>query len=84
MSNRYSISQAADHLGVSPSALRRWEACGKLVTERTAGGQGRYSASQLMTQQTPQAQRKTVAYQFVVKPRLRGLGGPARPTQAGI
>ena len=62
MSNRYSISQAADRLGVSLSTLRRWEACGKLVPERTAGGQRRYSASQLMTQQTPQAQRKTVAY----------------------
>lgn len=58
----YSISQAADPLGVSPSTLRRWEACGKLLPERTAGDQRRYSASQLMTQQTPHLQRKTVAY----------------------
>ncbi len=65
MSNRYSISQAADHLGVSLSTLRRWEACGKLVPERTAGGQRRYSASQLMAQQTPHLQRKTVAYSRV-------------------
>ena len=65
MSNRYSISQAADHLGVSLSTLRRWEACGKLVPERTAGGQRRYSASQLMTQQTRHLQRKTVAYSRV-------------------
>ena len=65
MSHRYSISQAADHLEVSLSTLRRWEACGKLVPERTAGGQRRYSASQLMTQQTPYLQRKTVAYSRV-------------------
>ena len=65
MGHYYSISQAADHLGVSPSTLRRWEACGKLLPERTAGGQRRYSASQLMTQQTPHLQRKTVAYSRV-------------------
>ncbi|WBA83375.1 MerR family DNA-binding transcriptional regulator [Endozoicomonas sp. GU-1] len=65
MNDRYSISRAADHLGVSPPTLRRWEACGKLVPELTAGGQRRYSASQLMTQQTPQVQRKTVAYSRV-------------------
>ncbi|WP_422443969.1 MULTISPECIES: MerR family DNA-binding transcriptional regulator [unclassified Endozoicomonas] len=65
MNDRYSISRAADHLGVSPSTLRRWEACGKLVPERTAGGKRRYSASQLMTQQTPQVQHKTVAYSRV-------------------
>ena len=70
MNDRYSISRAADHLRVSPSTLRRWEACGKLVPERTAGGQRRYSASQLMTQQTQQVQCKfahgcTVAYSRV-------------------
>ncbi len=65
MNDRYSISRAAHHLGVSPSTLRRWEACGKLVPERTAGGQRRYSASQLMTQQTPPVQRKTLAYSRV-------------------
>ncbi|WP_163371717.1 IS607 family transposase [Endozoicomonas acroporae] len=65
MNDRYSISRAADHLGVSPSTLRRWEACGKLVPERTAGGQRRYSASQLMAQQTSQVQRKAVAYSRV-------------------
>lgn len=65
MNDRYSISRAADHLGLPPSTLRRWEACGKLVPERTAGGQRRYSASQLMAQQTSQVQRKTVAYSRV-------------------
>ena len=65
MTQRYSISQAADHLGVSSSTLRRWEASGKLVPERTVGGQRRYSASQLMIPQTRQNQRKTVAYSRV-------------------
>ncbi len=35
------------------------------MPERTVGGQRCYSASQLMTQQTPQVQRKTVAYSRV-------------------
>ncbi|WP_422460440.1 MULTISPECIES: hypothetical protein [unclassified Endozoicomonas] len=64
MNDRYSISQAADHLGVSPS---RWEACGKLVPEPTVGGQRPYSASLLMTKQSPQAQRKTVGFQSYQK-----------------
>ncbi|WP_373691019.1 MerR family DNA-binding transcriptional regulator [Endozoicomonas sp. ONNA2] len=38
MKKRYSISQAADHSGVSLSTLRRWEACGKLVPERRGTG----------------------------------------------
>ena len=65
MAHRYSIAKAADHLGVSVSTLRRWEASGKLVPERTAGGQRRYNASLLMIPQTRQAQRKTVAYSRV-------------------
>ena len=65
MTRRYSIAQAADHLGVSTSTLRRWETSGKLVPERTVGGQRRYNASQLMISQARQAQRKTVAYSRV-------------------
>lgn len=65
MTHRYSIAKAADHLGVSVSTLRRWEASGKLVPERTAGGQRRYNASLLMIPQARQAQRKTVAYSRV-------------------
>ena len=33
------IGQAAELLGVSVDTLRRWETDGRLVTERTAGGQ---------------------------------------------
>lgn len=65
MTQRYSISQAAGHLGVSSSTLRRWETSGKLVPERTVGGQRRYSASQLMIPRMQQSQRKTVAYSRV-------------------
>ena len=41
------------------------ETSGKLVPERTVGGQRRYNASQLMISQARQAQRKTVAYSRV-------------------
>ncbi|WP_443029113.1 MerR family DNA-binding transcriptional regulator, partial [Spirulina sp. CS-785/01] len=33
--NKFSISEAAKIKGVSPSTLRRWEAEGKLIPERT-------------------------------------------------
>ena len=48
MSKLYSISQAAQQLGVAVSTLRRWEYEGKLIPQRTQGNQRRYSAEQLM------------------------------------
>ena len=33
------LGQAAELLGVSPDTLRRWEADGRLATQRSAGGQ---------------------------------------------
>lgn len=47
MSRFISIGQAAERLGVSISTLRRWEAQGKLVAERTTSGHRRYSIEQL-------------------------------------
>ncbi len=41
------IQQAADMLGVSTKTLRRWEARGVLVPERTVGNQRRYTLSEL-------------------------------------
>jgi excisionase family DNA binding protein len=38
--SKLSISEAAKLKGVSVSTLRRWEAEGKLVPERTESGQG--------------------------------------------
>ena len=41
------IGEAASALGVSIATLRRWEASGKLVAERTAGGHRRYDLAKL-------------------------------------
>jgi predicted site-specific integrase-resolvase len=46
--SKFSISEAAKIKGVSPSTLRRWEAEGKLIPERTESGHRRYSMSQLV------------------------------------
>lgn len=46
--SKLSISEAAKLKGVSASTLRRWEAEGKLVPERTASGHRRYDLSQLL------------------------------------
>lgn len=65
MSKLYSISQAAQQLGVAVSTLRRWEYEGKLIPQRTQGNQRRYSAEQLMgmgRKLPPQSERVTLAY----------------------
>lgn len=46
--SKLSISEAAKIKGVSVSTLRRWEAEGKLVPERTASGHRRYDQAQLL------------------------------------
>ncbi|HWI22197.1 MAG TPA: helix-turn-helix domain-containing protein [Baekduia sp.] len=40
-------SEAAEHLGVSLSTIRRWSDAGHLAGYRTPGGQRRFSAEQL-------------------------------------
>ena len=40
-------SEAADHLGVSISTVRRWSDAGHLKGYRTPGGQRRFSIQQL-------------------------------------
>ena len=65
MSKLYSISQAAQQLGVAVSTLRRWEYEGKLTPQRTRGNQRRYSAEQLMgmgRKLPSQSERVTLAY----------------------
>lgn len=42
-----SISEAARHLGVSLSTVRRWSDAGHLRGYRTPGGQRRFSVEQL-------------------------------------
>jgi excisionase family DNA binding protein len=58
------IHEAAEILGVSNTTLRRWEASGKLVPERTAGNQRRYRLSQINPAlvRNAEADRKTIAY----------------------
>lgn len=46
--SRISISEAAKLKGVSVSTLRRWEADGKLVPERTESGHRRYDITKLL------------------------------------
>jgi excisionase family DNA binding protein len=63
--DRYvSIGEASEALGVSITTLRRWEAEGKLIPERTAGRQRRYELAKLKPElfhAAPQ-DRKTIAY----------------------
>ncbi|MEK7186103.1 MAG: MerR family DNA-binding transcriptional regulator, partial [Patescibacteria group bacterium] len=47
MNNFLTIQQAANLLGVSTKTLRRWEAKGILVPQRTPGNQRRYTQSQI-------------------------------------
>jgi excisionase family DNA binding protein len=58
------LSEAAKVLGVSVTTLRRWEAEGKLIPERTAGRHRRYDLVKLRPElfhAAPQ-DRKTIAY----------------------
>ena len=63
--DRYvAIGEASVALGVSITTLRRWEAEGKLIPERTAGRQRRYDLAKLKPELflgAPQ-DRKTIAY----------------------
>ena len=47
MDRLVAIGEAAEALGVSITTLRRWEAEGKLIPERTAAGHRRYDLSKL-------------------------------------
>lgn len=43
----FTSSQAAEYVGVSQSAIRRWSDSGHLASHRTPGGQRRFSRAQL-------------------------------------
>lgn len=64
MSKLVSIGEAALALGVSAITLRRWEASGKLVPDRTRGGARRYDLSVLKPELflSESKGRKTIAY----------------------
>lgn len=58
------IGEASGALGISITTLRRWEAEGKLVPERTAGNQRRYNLTKLRPElfRAGPDDRRTVAY----------------------
>lgn len=64
MDKLISIGEAAKLLGVSPTTLRRWEASGRLVPERTRGDRRRYRLSELRPdlERKERSTRQTVAY----------------------
>lgn len=64
MDRLVAIGKAAQTLGVSITTLRRWEAEGKLIPERTAGGQRRYDLAKIKPElfHTAPQDRKTIAY----------------------
>jgi predicted site-specific integrase-resolvase len=58
------IGDAAKALGVSITTLRRWEAEGRLVPDRTVGRQRRYDLAKLKPElfHSASQERKTIAY----------------------
>ncbi len=58
------IGEASQVLGVSIVTLRRWEAAGKLIPERTLAGHRRYDLAKLKPElfHTDTSERRTVAY----------------------
>ena len=64
MERYVAIGKASEALGVSITTLRRWEAEGKLIPERTAGRQRRYDLAKLKPELFHAAahERKTIAY----------------------
>ncbi len=64
MDRLVAIGQAAEVLGVSITTLRRWEAQGKLVPERTPGRQRRYNLLKIKPERfrASKDDRKTVGY----------------------
>jgi len=66
MSRFISIGKASELLGVSISTLRRWEAEGKLIPERTSLGHRRYDINTLSLVNAPHESslsfKRTIAY----------------------
>jgi len=70
--SKFTISEAAEFLGVSTDTLRRWEEEGSLESERTNGGHRRYDVAKLM--QCDQKDGLTALYGRVsTRPQLKDL-----------
>jgi predicted site-specific integrase-resolvase len=61
---KISIGKAATELGVTRETLRRWEAAGKITSERTPKGHRRYDLSQLqgISPKKNFEEKRTIAY----------------------
>ena len=61
---KISIGKAADELGVTRETLRRWEASGKIIVERTPKGHRRYDLSKLRQVEPRKSfdEKRTLAY----------------------
>ncbi len=55
-----SIQEAANILSISTKTLRRWEASGKLIPERTKGGHRRYDTATINALKTPKRRKKRI------------------------
>lgn len=64
MKRLVAIGEASEALGVSITTLRRWEAAGKLIPERTIAGHRRYDLAKLKpeTFHAGKDERRTIAY----------------------
>jgi predicted site-specific integrase-resolvase len=64
MDRLVAIGEASEALGVSITTLRRWEAEGKLIPERTAAGHRRYDLAKLKPElfHIAENHRRTIAY----------------------
>ena len=61
---KISIGKAADELGVTRETLRRWEASGKIIVERTPKGHRRYDLFKLRQAEPRKSfdEKRTLAY----------------------
>ena len=64
MKRLVAIGEASEALGVSITTLRRWEAVGKVIPERTAAGHRRYDLAKLQPEMfhPDPCEQRTVAY----------------------
>ena len=71
------LGQAAEILGVSPDTLRRWEADGRLYTERSPGGQRQVSLAEvrrvLASRQRPASTRTRPTIRGSARNRFPGI-----------
>lgn len=74
----FRIADAADHVGVSPSALRLWERQGLVSPARTAGRERRYSGADLARLRRIRRLRQAEGLNAAAIRRILAAEGPAR------